>query len=578
MLAAFVLAAVLHLLWWWLLANSGGDIAAQDAWAEFARAHPGSAYTFAWYGGMHPVSYSVLSPYLMAALGVRTTMMLAGTASAALLALILVRSKAIERPLWPALFGALAFAGNAVSGRVTFGLGALFALGAVAVIFAWPDRWRTERRLHRVLRGLAAGLLAATATAASPVAGLFLGIAAAALWLDRRRAAAYALGVPPVLVVALSAWLFPFSGQQPMGFGSAVLPFLSGVVLLLLAPRSWRAVRTGAAVYAVGVVLVWLIPSPIGTNVSRLGLIFGGVLLVAIAARPRSGRPRSSQLPVRRWVSATLATSLLAVGIATSSVWQVATAARDAITTSTPIAWAIDIKPLIGQLAQREAGYSRVEVVPSRSHAESSALAPYANLARGWNRQADAERNPLFYGDDPLTPAAYHAWLDRWAVHFVVLPVGAPDAAAAEEAALVAAGLPYLRQVWSNASWQLYEVRDAVPLADEPAVVTSFDAAGVTLYLPRAADVVVRIPSSPWLSLLDGTGSTIAPPETLANHTVLNVDGCLSMEPVPAIGARPEDDWTVLHAPKPGTYRIAAPYKLPRGTTCPDALLDAITP
>ena len=36
---------------------------------------------------MYPVSYSAISPYLMAAVGVRTTMVLAGTVSAALLAL-----------------------------------------------------------------------------------------------------------------------------------------------------------------------------------------------------------------------------------------------------------------------------------------------------------------------------------------------------------------------------------------------------------------------------------------------------------------------------------------------------------
>ncbi|MBI0384126.1 MFS transporter, partial [Streptomyces albiflaviniger] len=69
-LAALAAAALLHLVWVALLANSGGDLAAQDAWAEFALQHPDLAYNLAWYGGMHPVSYSVISPYLMAVLGV----------------------------------------------------------------------------------------------------------------------------------------------------------------------------------------------------------------------------------------------------------------------------------------------------------------------------------------------------------------------------------------------------------------------------------------------------------------------------------------------------------------------------
>ena len=39
-LLALVVGAALHLVWWQFLATSGGDIAAQDAWAEFARSHP----------------------------------------------------------------------------------------------------------------------------------------------------------------------------------------------------------------------------------------------------------------------------------------------------------------------------------------------------------------------------------------------------------------------------------------------------------------------------------------------------------------------------------------------------------
>jgi hypothetical protein len=557
-------AAVLHLLWWWLLANSGGDIAAQDAWAEFARAHPGSAYNLAWYGGMHPVSYSVLSPYVMAAVGVRTTMVLAGTLSAGLLALLLVRSRCVDRPLWPALYGACALTGNAVSGRVTFGLGVLLALAAVAGVFVWPRRWRTTFARHRLPRGAVVAVLAALATAASPVAGLFLGLVAAALWLDGRRSASLAIGVPPVAMVALSATLFPFSGRQPMDVTSAILPVAVGVGVMLLVPSSWRSVQLGAAVYVAAVVLAWLVPSPVGTNVTRLGLLFGGVVLVAAAS---THAPRRA---VQRWAPVAVVTPLLGVALATSSIWQVATAAGDAITTAPPTAWAMDVQPLVDQLAARHAELSRVEVVPTSSHREATALAPHANLARGWNRQADAERNPLFYGDAPLTARAYRAWLDRWAVHYVVLPTGRPDDAAVAEAALVSGGLRYLHEVWSDTGWRLFEVVDPTPLADPPAVVTDFDAAEVDLYLPRAGSVVVRIPDSPWLSLLDARGHAIPAPEPgEGGAPSINVEGCLSGYLPADAPADAGDDWTVLHAPRPGTYRIAAPYKLPRGTACP---------
>lgn len=543
----FVVAGMLHLLWWLLLANSGGDIAAQDAWAEFARTHPGSAYNLAWYGGMHPVSYSVISPYVMALLGVRTTMILAGTVSAALLSLLLVRSKVVPQPLLPSLAGAVALLGNAVSGRVTFGLGMLFGLGALAVVFAWRTRWRTDRLRYRIPRGALAAVLSGLATAGSPVAGLFLGIVAAGLWLGRRRAAAYALGVPPVLVVLLSTWLFPFSGEQPIGWASVILPLLMGAAVLVLVPTSWTAVRLGTLVYLVAVLAAWLLPSPIGTNVTRMGLLFGGVLLVAAAVAG-----------VRRRL-----VPLLVLALVTSLCWQVGVAARDVLTTAPDAAWAADTERVVNALETRHAKLGRVEVVPTRSHREAAALAPYVNLARGWNRQADKERNPLFYDTEtPLTASTYRQWLDRWAVRFVVLAPGTPDSGAVEEAALVGSGLPYLELVWRHKEWRIYQVSDPTPLVDEPAQLIKFDEAELVVNLVRPARVLVRIPASPWLTLVDDRGEPIPTPAPGAP----SLDGCLTVRVDPG---PPVDEWVVLHAPRAGLYRIAAPYGLRRGTTCP---------
>lgn len=372
---ATALAGVLHVVWFFTFANSGGDLAAQDAWAEFVGQHPDSAYNLAWYGGMHPVSYSVVSPYLMSVLGVRTTMMIAGTISAGLLTLILIRSKAVRQPLWPALAGVFALLCNAASGRVTYGLGMVFALAAAAVVFCWPYRWRYKRWA----KALCAAPLAALATASSPVAGLFVGLVAVALFLQKRRPGAYALGIAPTVVVALSAWLFPFSGTQPMAIGSASLPFLSAVVVFLLVPKEWKTVRITAAVYGLSVLLVWLISSQIGSNITRLAMLFAGVVL--LAALPYTV-PRS-----RKWYAIVLAFAGFTGWIGFKSV-------DDVVHTTPAASWARELAPLVNQLQVVGAEKGRVEVVPARSHREASALAPYVNLARGWNRQADMERNP----------------------------------------------------------------------------------------------------------------------------------------------------------------------------------------
>ncbi|MEU0338949.1 MFS transporter [Streptomyces bobili] len=552
------LSAVLHIVWFFAFANSGGDLAAQDAWAEFVGRHPDSAYNLAWYGGMHPVSYSVVSPYLMSVLGVRTTMMIAGTISAGLLTLILLRCRPVKNPVWPALAGVFALLCNAASGRVTFGLGNMFALGAVTVVFCWPHRWRHKRWA----KALCAAPLAALATMGSPVAGLFVGLVAVALFLQKRRPGAWALGLAPTAVVAVSAWAFPFSGTQPMSFGSAALPLLFSVLVFALVPHDWKTVRITSAVYGLGVLGVWLISSQIGSNITRLAMLFSGVVLMAALpfAVPRS----------RKWYAIVLS-SLVFVG------WIGFKSVDDVYRTTPAASWARELAPLVNELQEVGAEKGRVEVVPARSHREASALAPYVNLARGWNRQADMERNPLFY-DDTLNSANYREWLKRWAVHFVVVPKDELDGDGGQrERELVQRGLPYLEQIWGDANWQLFRVNAPAPLAEPDTVVQRAAQGEVTIDVRKAGRILIRIPYSPWLSLVDADGKSLEPPrETEASKDRAkgkpkaydNVNGCLFETEEDADG----DRWTVLLAPEAGTYRLAAPYQLPRGTPCPDEL------
>ncbi|MCX4866485.1 MFS transporter [Streptomyces sp. NBC_00257] len=552
-------AAVTHLLWVLFFANSGGDLAAQDAWAEFVGRHPGTAYNLAWYGGMHPVSYSVVSPYLMSLLGVRTTMMIAGTVSAALTALILVRVRAVRNPLACSLAGAFAYLCNALSGRVTFGLGMMFAVGATAAVFCWPYRWRYKRWAKAAVAAPLAGL----ATASSPVAGLFLGVVAAALFLNKRRPGAYALGLAPVAVVALSAWLFPFSGTQPMSVATLSLPFIFSVLVFVLVPRDWKTVRTAAAVYGVGTLLTYFIDSQIGSNITRMAMLFAGV--VFLAALPYTV-PRS-----RRWYALIIAFTGLNFWIGFKGV-------DDIVRTAPTASWARELAPLVNELQQVGAERGRVEVVPASSHREASALAPYVNLARGWNRQADMKRNPLFY-DDTLDSANYRQWLDRWAVHYVVLPTGTPDSSGAvQEAQLVDGGLPYLKPVWSDANWRLFEVDGPVPLADPPATVDRAEAGELTIHVKTPGRILIRIPYSRWLAVVDSEGRGVErPQETEASkqrtdentpRTFVNTNGCLFKVEEDADG----DEWTELLAPRPGVYRLAAPYQLSPGTPCPEEM------
>ncbi|MEV0225285.1 hypothetical protein [Streptomyces sp. NPDC050704] len=517
---ALAVLAVLPLygVWAALLATGGGDLAAQYAWAGFAARNPDTAYGLFWYGGTHTANYSVLSPPLMAALGVRTVSVLSGVAATWLLGALLART-AGRAPLWPALLGAFGLWANVASGRTTFALGLAFGLAGLLALAG-----RTERP-DRLTAGALGTLLA---TLASPVAGLFLLVAGAGYLLDRRYAKCLVLAVPPVAVCAVTTVLFPFQGEQPMAVGRTVLPLLLTAAVWWAAPHGWRAARGGAAVYAVGVVLTCLVPSPIGTNVERLATLFAPAVLLAALLSARSGAAPAPSTATGVARAAVHRTRPLALALAVSVVWTTMTTVNDLrVATSVP-AWATHTGGVLAELDRLHAARDRVEVVPARNHREATLFAPHAQLMRGWNRQLDVERGRLFY-EGGLDAPRYHAWLRHWAVGYVVVPDGQPDGPAEHEAALVTSGQKWLAPVWRDAHWRIYRVRDAEPLVSTPARVVRAGEAAVVLKMPRAGAVTVRVRYSPWLR---ATGACV----------------------------RPNGPWTELVVPRAGVYRLDSSY------------------
>nr|WP_202455099.1 DUF2029 domain-containing protein [Streptomyces sp. SID8367] len=505
-LLATVPTLPLYAVWALFLATGGGDLAAQQAWARFAADHGASAYNLFWYGGMHTANYSLISPYLMAGLGVRPVTVVSGLAAAWLGAVLLVRT-GIARPLPPAVLLSLALWCDVASGRTTFALGVALGLGACVAL--------TGRR------GYAAGTLcAALATMASPVAGLFLAVVGAGYLgvRDWGRAAAYL--VPPALIVGTTTLLFPFKGEQLMPLDRIWPPVVFSLALVVAGPRRRRVARWAAAVYAAGTVVTYLVPSPVGTNVERLAELAAPALLLAALQELPPGRHRLRAL-------------VLAVALVLSSAW-VAQKTVDDLRVSTRVpAWAAETHDVVRELERHRADRTRVEVIPARNHREATALAPYVNMARGWNRQLDVERGRLFY-DGSFSAATYRAWLDRWAVGFVVLPEGKPDGFAEQEAAFVRSGTGYLEPVWRDPHWRVYRVRDAVPLVSAPATVVRSDGARVTVRFERAGTATLKVAYSPWLT---------------------SEGGCLTVR------RQRGGEFTELVATAPGTYRVGSGWE-----------------
>lgn len=547
-----VLAAVLGVAYL-LLPPMGSDLSAQVARADFFAAHGYTPIDLRWYAGVDQLGYSLLSQPVMALLGVRVTGVLALIAASVLLA-VLFRRTAAPRPWLGALVGTACVAGNLVSGRVTYGLGVALGLAALTLLTVSQWRWLA------VVPALAAG-------ATSPVAGLFLGLAGAALLLAGRVTAGLLVAVPAAVPLALTALLFGDGGWMNISHTDTLRAVVASLVVAVLVPH--RTVRIGALLSALGVLAAALVHTPVGLNATRLAVMFTVPVLAAYAAPPRLRRPgrgadgvretrdaspiagaqqsRSTQETGRaqeagrtqqtgRARNARPRAPLWAVLILVAAAcwWQPPVVTGDVRDLGNPTADPAYFAPLLDRLGQ-ETVTGRVEIPPTRDYWEAARMGDVP-LARGWLRQADLDRNPLFFADIPgttgtgvaLTADTYRTWLNDVAVQFVAVPDAELTWSGRPEAELITAGLPYLTEIWRGAHWTLYRVADAQPLVTAPTTLVAQDATSVTFRAENAGTVVVRVRYYRWLRADGGAA-------------------------VSSSGG-----WALVRLPQPGTYTLTS--------------------
>jgi hypothetical protein len=442
-----------------------------------------------WYGGHHVLGYSTLFAPLAAWPGPAWVGALGAVAATA--AFVPLARAATRSPAQAALATWLFAAGvlsNVVIGRMPFTLG--IALAVVAWLCA--DRAAAGGRSSWAWTAGAAALSLASVLA-SPVAGAFLMLAAAAraVGMGRREfGRAAALAIPVAIGGGTMALLFPEGGDDRF-VATAFWPMLAVAVAgaALLAPGR-RAFRAGALLYVVVLVAAFVIPTPFGQNALRLSVLLGPALLVLA---PRAGAPRAAlagvivALVYLQWLPAVRA---------------VAESHGDP---STQEAFYTDARAFLEHNVQPG---ERVEVAFTHNHWEAAHLATAVPLARGWERQLDEKANPLFYDGIPLTAQRYHRWLREAAVRWVALPDAPLDYSAEAEARLLEHGAPFLRLAHRSDEWTIWEVRDASPPASGGARVLAADPAGFEV--ETGGPTVVRQRYTRWWRS-DGACVTEAP-------------------------------------------------------------------
>jgi MFS family permease len=506
-----------------IVAPISSDLAAAGYRSELVSRAGLTLWDNGWYGGHHVLAYSVLAPALGAALSPQLLAGASAVVATALFAVLVQRRYAARAAYVATLWFALGASVTLLANRVPFELGlalALAALVAATLAVRAPPAAVGTTRARAAALGFALALAVLSALA-SPVAGAFLALAALAWVLaGDARGVGLALAGAALASVALLELAFPEGGTQPF-VASAFYPALAAVlVLAVVLPARERVLRAGALLYALAMIGAYVVPSAVGGNADRLGSLLAGPLLACAllgdradcgTAGPTSprwaGSSRWPALPAgawRTWALVALAPALL--------YWQVRAPVADFVSAAgDPAAKRSYYAPLLAELERLGIGYgarpARIEVVPSRDHAEARWVAGRVSIARGWERQLDTSRDALFYtGARRLSAARYGAWLRANAVSYVALADAPVDYSGRAEARLARERPPYLREIWRSSHWRVFAVTATQPLAQPPAALTRLGADSFTVRAPHAGSYVVRVRFTPYWALASEAG------------------------------------------------------------------------
>jgi len=472
-----------------------------------------------WYAGHALPGYSLLFPPLASLLGLRVLAALSVLASAALFERLVLGVYGRSARLGAAWF-AVAAVGDIWLGRLTFALGVTFAVAAVFALFRGRPRW--------------AALLAVLCAAASPVAGVLLGLAALTDALTRRSPRALvALAAPAAVVVVPLALLFGEGGFEPFPTTSFAATAVVTLLFLWALPPGQRLFRTGGILYLLTCGLTLAVHSPMGSNIERYAVLLAGpLLLCALAAGPKlpgsAGRASGGR--------STAASIIALLGIAVFTLWGPVRETRAvAGNESTSASY---YAPVLGFLARIEAPPAplvRVEVPLTRSHWEAALMAPSVSLARGWEKQLDTRFDEVLLKGG-LTAAGYSAWLHEEAVSYVALPDTPLDSSSSQEGRLIRRGLPFLEVVFKSRHWTVYAVRAPTPLLEGPGRLTSLGYDSFALRATAPGRFLVRVRYTRFWTLAAGEGHVAEAP----------------------------GGWTYVTADTPGLLRVAARFSVAR--------------